>query len=443
MMKQFDTPATAGLPATTVLWITLVCFAISMIDGLDTLMLSFIAPLLAKSLQIDHATLGRVFGAGFVGTMLGSMTVGPAADRFGRRPMLVLALIVTGCFTLACAFASSAGTLAALRFVGGVGMGGAIPPLAAIVAESSSPQRRSSLVILMCIGFPAGVVVGGSISAVLMMQYGWQSVFLMGGASALIALIPVLLVIPSQSPSRPQSVAQNDAPTARAMSVRTSRRPQAIGNPLGQGRLPATLALWFGVLASFIVSSFLISFIPTMLNMNGVAPARAAFGAIALNIGAIFGALVISVIARRMEPFVPVVIGFLGSAVLTFVLGHIITAGNVAFVMLFAVGACHIGCQLTFPAIASALYPVEARGAGIGWAMALARAGSIIGPMVGGILLSERLPFAQLFTFTAVLAVCGSLGIALANRWRLRDNDAQMGSTASVVITDLEMNHGK
>ncbi|HMC46634.1 MAG TPA: MFS transporter, partial [Caballeronia sp.] len=115
-MNHLEVAPSGGRAVRSVICITLVCFAVSMIDGFDTLMLSFVAPLLAKSLQIDHASLGRVFGAGFVGTVLGSLIIGPLADRFGRRKMLVLALVVTGGFTLACAFASSAGTLAALRF---------------------------------------------------------------------------------------------------------------------------------------------------------------------------------------------------------------------------------------------------------------------------------------------------------------------------------------
>ncbi|MEZ0603680.1 MFS transporter [Paraburkholderia sp. IW21] len=434
-MNAFGLGQSAGPPSNHVLRITLVCFAVSMIDGFDTLMLSFVAPLLAKSLQIDHATLGRVFGAGFVGTVLGSLIVGPLADRFGRRPMLVLALCVTGIFTLGCAFATSATMLAALRFLGGLGMGGAIPPVAAITAESSSPQRRSSLVILMFIGFPLGAVVGGAITAALMMRFGWPFVFLMGGASALAALIPVLLVIPKQTVSRAEHAAARPRGAVGGMVL--------FGNLFSGGRLAATLALWFGVLSSMILSGFLVSFMPTILNMNGVAPARAALGAVALNIGAIGGALVISMVVGKRGPFVPVAISFLCGAVLTVALGHIIGAGNVAFAMLFAVGACLVGGQLTFPAIASRLFPADVRAAGIGWAMAIGRTGSIIGPLVGGILLSQHLPFDTLFIVAALLAVGGALGVGLANLWRPRDDSAPVTPAMSFTNAGSELGNGK
>jgi MFS transporter, AAHS family, 4-hydroxybenzoate transporter len=438
-MNPLAQASSMGPPVSKVLRITLVCFAVSMIDGFDTLMLSFVAPLLAKSLQIDHATLGRVFGAGFIGTVLGSLIVGPLADRFGRRPMLLLALAVTGVFTLGCAFATSATMLATLRFIGGLGMGGAIPPVAAITAESSSAQRRSSLVILMFIGFPLGAVVGGAITAALMVRFGWSFVFLMGGTFALLALIPVLLVIPAQTVSGAERAAARQHAAARGL--------KAVGSVFAGGRLAASLALWLGVLSSMILSGFLVSFMPVILNMNGVEPARAALGSVVLNFGAIGGALVISAVVGKRGPFVPVMISFLGGAILTVALGQIIGAGNVAFAMLFAVGAFLVGGQLTFPAIASYLFPANVRAAGVGWTLAIGRIGSIVGPVVGGILLSQHLSFETLFMLAAILAVGAALGLGLANLLRPREQaDGTVSSNGSFVINGSELGeagHGK
>ncbi|PCE27480.1 hypothetical protein BWP39_02975 [Paraburkholderia acidicola] len=430
--------AAPALPTATVVRITLVCFAVSMIDGFDTLMLSFVAPLLAHSLQIDHAALGRVFGAGFVGTVLGSLIAGPLADRFGRRPMLLLALAVTGFFTLACAFAGSATSLATLRFLGGLGMGGAIPAVAAITAESSASQRRSSLVILMFIGFPLGAVVGGAITAALMMRFGWPFVFLMGGTCALAAIVPVLLVIPSTTAARADAA----APSAQR-SLAGRAFGSFVGDLLADGRLAPTLALWFGLLASMILTGFLVNFMPTILNLNGITPDRAALGAVVLNLGAIVGALLISAVVGRIGPFVPVIISFACGAVVVFALGRVIGAGNAAFGVLFFAGACLVGGQLTMPAIASRLYPTPVRGSGIGWTMAIGRMGSIIGPLVGGILLAQKLPLEQIFVIAALLAVCASLGIALVAAWRPREDIDTRAPAAPFTITHAEPGNGK
>ncbi|WP_175950849.1 MFS transporter [Burkholderia sp. BCC0405] len=411
-MNHLEAAHHGGGAGRSVISITLVCFAVSMIDGFDNLVLSFVAPLLAKSLEIDHASLGRVFGAGFVGTVLGSLIIGPLADRFGRRKMLVLALIVTGGFTMACAFANSAGTLAALRFLGGLGMGGAIPPIAAITAESASSERRSSLVILMFIGYPLGAVVGGAITAALMMKFGWPFVFLMGGACALAAIIPVLLVIPGEATTNSVMQASN--------GFMSDMMARFVGDLFAEGRFAATIALWFGVLASMILSSFLASFIPTILNLNGVAPDRAALGVVVFNVGAITGALLISLIVRRGAPFVAVAVAFVAGAAMVFTLGRVIGAGNAAFGLLFVMGACIVGGQLTFPAIASCLYPAGVRTVGVGWTAAIGRTGSSIGPVVGGVLLAQNWSLGRLFLAAAMLALLAALGIAFANLWRPR-----------------------
>ncbi|WP_087723167.1 MFS transporter [Pandoraea sp. PE-S2T-3] len=437
LMQNEGTPSvSAALPVRRIVAITLVCFAVSMIDGFDTLMLSFVAPLLSKSLNIDPASLGRVFGAGFIGTVVGSLIAGPLADRFGRRPTLVAALIMTGVFTLACAWATSATELSILRLLGGLGMGGAIPPVTAITAESAPVRRRSALVILMFIGFPLGAVVGGAISAVLMMRFGWPFVFQMGGAFALLVILPVLWVLPATAPAgahkgeRPGAVLQR-----RGMLPRV----------FADGRGVAASALWVGVLATMILSGFLVSFMPTLLHLNGVAPDRAAMGAVTLNIGAIVGALLLSTVVTRAGPFVPVACSFIGGAVLTVVLGNLIGVGHATFGMLFAVGACLVGGQLTFPAIASRLFPTDVRAAGVGATMAIGRLGSIIGPTVGGWLIARQMPLPQLFVFAACLAVIGALGVSVA-RWRTppqAEGHERHPDTYGAPVPHGEVNHGR
>ncbi|CAD6520187.1 4-hydroxybenzoate transporter PcaK [Paraburkholderia hiiakae] len=381
--------------------ITFVCFAVSMIDGFDTLMLSFVAPLISQAIHADHASLGRVFGAGFIGTVIGSVAVGPAADRFGRKPMLIGALALTGLLTLACALATSAPQLALLRFIGGLGMGGAIPPVAAITAECTAPRHRTSSVILMFIGFPLGAVVGGAISAALMTRFGWPFVFLMGGACALAMLLPVAWLIPAQTKA----------------AVHEGGGHVRIGAILAQGRSAPAFALWLGVLASMIVSGFLVSFIPTILNLNGVPVARAALGAVVLNVGAIAGALALSWIVRRREPFRPVAVSFAAAALLTSVLGLLIGVGDALFGMLFLAGACLVGAQLTFPAIASRLFPPAVRASGVGWTMAIGRLGSIIGPVIGGSLLQQHTALDRLFALAGLLALLAGGAVALAGLW--------------------------
>jgi AAHS family 4-hydroxybenzoate transporter-like MFS transporter len=167
-------------------------------------------------------------------------------------------------------------------------------------------------------------------------------------------------------------------------------------------------------------------------------------GAVVLNVGAIVGALLISLIVRRGAPFVAVAVAFVAGSVMVFTLGRVIGAGNAAFGLLFVVGACIVGGQLTFPAIASCLFPTGVRAAGVGWTLAIGRTGSIIGPVVGGILLAQNWSLGHLFLAAGLLALFAALGITLANLWRPRDDGTLRHKPFSkFMMTGQEISDGK
>src|SRR5687768_5111711 len=165
-----------------------ICFAIAMIDGFDTLVISFIGPAIMDAWQLAPAELGRIFGSGLIGAALGGMTAGVLADRLGRKRTLLISIALFGVLTLACAFARTPTELALLRLAGGLGLGGAIPNIVALTAEHASSQRRSASVTLMFIGFPLGAVVGGALTAAVIGSYGWRAVFVIGGVLPLLLL---------------------------------------------------------------------------------------------------------------------------------------------------------------------------------------------------------------------------------------------------------------
>ncbi|MEZ5284945.1 MAG: MFS transporter [Vicinamibacterales bacterium] len=104
----------------------LLCFIVIASDGFDTAIIGFIAPALRVEWAIGVADLGPLFAAGLFGLMLGAFAVGPAADRYGRRAMLVASMVVFGVASLASAFSGPA-SLITWRFVTGLGLGRAMP----------------------------------------------------------------------------------------------------------------------------------------------------------------------------------------------------------------------------------------------------------------------------------------------------------------------------
>lgn len=380
-------------------------FLIVMVDGYDTLMIAFIAPLLAEEWGLAHTNIGQLFAAGYLGAIVGAVSMGPLSDRVGRKPMLVGALALATIMTFACSFAQSFEQLALLRFFAGIGLGGALPAVISLTAEHAGPQRRSGTVTLMYIGFPMGAVVGGAATAAIL-HVGWSTVFLCAGIACLVATCAALAIPESMRPAE----AAAHAPAKGLVNV--------VKAPLGEGRLWPALSLWFALFCLLMLTYALVSWTPTLLVSRGGTPQAAAFASVAINLGGISGALFSIPLINRFGPYFPIatMIG-LGS----FMVALIAVPGvsqTATFAILFAAGFCVLGGQINFPAMMVDLFPPPVRGAGSGIGMSVGRLGSILGPLIGGVLLAAQVPESRLFLAAAVPAVIAALAVFNAGRLR-------------------------
>ncbi|MFV2921209.1 MFS transporter, partial [Pseudomonas alloputida] len=164
------------------------CFIIVLIDGFDTAAIGYIAPSLREEWGLEPRQLSPVFGAGLFGLMVGSLMLGPIADAVGRKRVLLSSILVFGLATLASAYTQTIESLTILRFVTGIGLGGAMPACIALSAEYSPKRRRMILVTLSWSGFTAGLALGGMLAAYLIPAHGWRSVLILGGVLPLLLL---------------------------------------------------------------------------------------------------------------------------------------------------------------------------------------------------------------------------------------------------------------
>src|SRR5258708_11941018 len=203
MVKTAPAPPALRTTLNAAEWrILAICFATAMVDGFDTLILSFIAPLVGKQFGLSPVEIGKLFSAGFIGAVMGGLSVRPLADWFRRRTMLLLSLVLAVVFTFLCSKAESPQALLVLRFLGGLGLGGAIPTIIALTAEGMPANLRTPAVTWMVLGIPLGAVLGGPIVAATF-SYGWQMIFF-GGAPAASPLVPLVwLGLPGSHISRP------------------------------------------------------------------------------------------------------------------------------------------------------------------------------------------------------------------------------------------------
>src|ERR1700736_5424015 len=237
--------------------VALIGFLVAMVDGYDTLMVAFIAPLISKEWGLLPQMVGQIFASSYTGAALGATAIGIAADRFGRKTMLLGSLAVVGIFTILCARAANPAQLMALRAVAGLGLGGALSTITALTAEHAPAIRRRATVTRMFLGFPVGAIAGGALTAAVMSSLGWRGVFLGGGMCALL-LIPLVAFGVSES-----------AGAGAATAVRIhSRRPFA--ELVSGGRLRSTALFCACVFFMLLTSYFLVSWIPTVLTLNGM-----------------------------------------------------------------------------------------------------------------------------------------------------------------------------
>lgn len=176
--------------------IAIICFLIVFVDGIDTAAMGFIAPALAQDWGIDRSQLGPVMSAALGGMIIGALVSGPTADRFGRKIVLTISMLIFGGFTLASAYAPNLDSLVVLRFLTGIGLGAAMPNATTLFSEYCPNRVRSLLVTCMFCGYNLGMATGGFVSSWLIPAFGWHSLFLLGGISPLILMVLVIVLLP-------------------------------------------------------------------------------------------------------------------------------------------------------------------------------------------------------------------------------------------------------
>src|SRR5262245_40856128 len=294
----------------------LLCFLVIAIDGFDTAIIGFIAPAVRAEWGLSVGQLGPLFAAGLFGLMIGAFAIGPLADRHGRKTMLVASMIIFGAASLASSYSGGLSTLIALRFVTGLGLGGAMPMTITLASEFCPAARRSSLVTLMFCGFTLGSAMAGLIAARLLPDLGWRAL-LAGGGVAPLVLAPVLaallpesvrfLVMKGNAQDRIAAVFRRIAPSedfqdARFVDIATAKT-SPVAQLLGGGLVKGTLLLWLAFFMSLLVVYLMTNWMPTLLQQaSGASIADAAFISAMYQVGGTLGAILVGQLMDRFEP---------------------------------------------------------------------------------------------------------------------------------------------
>jgi AAHS family 4-hydroxybenzoate transporter-like MFS transporter len=410
--------------------ILLVCAAVLFIDGFDTQAIGYVAPALAKDWALTRGALAPVFSAGLFGLMIGALMMGPLADRVGRRRIIIASTAAFGLFSIATVFTHDLTSLLVVRFLTGLGLGGAMPNAVALTSEYAPHRRRATMVMAMFCGFSVGAALGGLLAAALIPAFGWASVFLLGGIVPLL-LVPLLIVslpesarflaLRGDADHEVAGLLTRVAPQTQftPQTRFTVREPKLAGLPVAhlfaEHRTAATLAFWVVFFMSLLDLYLLSNWLPTVLNDLGASVSVAAVVGAMLQVGGVVGTISLGAVIDRFS-FRALALTYLVAAVAVIAIGFSGHSIALAALAIFCSGFCIVGGQIAANALAATFYPTTMRSTGVGWALGIGRIGSIVGPLIGGVLLSRNVGAENLFIAAAIPAVIAAAGAFALNR---------------------------
>ena len=404
------------------------------LDGIDIQAIAFAAPAIASEFSLDRASLGPVFSIGLVGMALGSLVMGPVADRYGRRVAVLLSVTTFGAFTFLTGFASSLNEVLAFRFFTGLGLGGTLPSLVVLVGEYAPRRMRALCAGAVLAGVPAGGLIGGLLATWAIPNFGWPSIFYIGGGLPLL-MLPILWFKLPESISfmvrrgasdsvkvrdimkkiDPDGAYGPDVEFAQTAGEAAASRSVPFGKLFRDGMARNTLLLWTAFFTNLMAIYFLFSWIPTLLVGTGYTIAEATTASIIFNFGGLFGLFGMGWIVNRLEGATKLVIALalLIGAIHVALVGALATHLSLLLVAVFIAGVCILGTQGQLFNLGTTLYPVDVRATGIGWAAAFGRDGSVIGPLLGGVLILLELGMPAYFGFFGSLLLIGGIAILM------------------------------
>lgn len=428
------------------------CWLVALFDGYDIGAVAYAAPGLIKDWHITNpAALGPVFSASLFGILFGSPLFGYLGDRFGRKRAILASCVVFGIFTWLPAWSTSLRQLFYLRLAAGAGLGGLLPNVIALSAEFAPRRYRVTMIIVMFTGVPLGTGVPGLVSAWQVAAHGWRILFWVGGLTSLAVAAVLALWLPEsikylalkdgqQHEARAllaRLVPAQELDPAATLVIPEEKRSAGISprQLFRDGLGLITPLLWFCFAINLMGYYFLVSWMPTLLTGFGVLThSDAALSTALLQFGGTLGSLAI---CRPMDKrgLAPLPLLFAIAVPAVAAVGFLPGSKHLLMLSVFIAGFCVLGLQSGLNATSGTIYPTAYRSNGSGWAFAIGRLGSVLGPIIGGFLIARRLPMNQLFLVAAIPPLLGAIAsFFLARLYRGRFGSRGIGQASEIEV---------
>jgi MFS family permease len=426
--------------------IVIITIALNALDGFDVLSISLTARSITNDLGIEsNAITGLLLSMELVGMAIGSIFLGRYADTWGRRPMMLfcLVLMTAGMFMVTASPGVMAGLLKSMtdsvglleewpvglmhisiwRIITGLGIGGLLAAINAVVAEYSNAKNKHLNVSLMSIGYPVGAFTGGFIAQSLLASYSWHSVFLLGFGMTAVMIPIVFFFVPetiawSVRHQRPSSLEKVNSTLRRLGKATVDALPDVRQEVAASAKaslfepryVKSTVILAAAYFFHITTFYFILKWTGVILEDRGFLASQAAGVLSWLNVGGAAGGALLGVLTLKFDLKKLTI----GAMLLAFVMVSIYGSSPPDLleitILCVAAGFFTNAAINGMYAMFAHIYPTQLRARGTGFAIGVGRGGSILAPIIAGFLFEGGLGV----PVVAVILACGSLCAAVA-----------------------------
>ena len=424
------------------LQILLACIFIIVVDGYDMFMLGAILPPLMEEWNIPPVSAGVLSSYALVGMMIGALVFGPVADKIGRKKVILISTIIFSVFTFTSGFSNGVTSFGVQRFLAGIGLGGVMPNLVAVITEYAPRKLKSTLVAIMFSGHALGGVVASLSALAILPNFGWRPVVWLGVLPLL--TLPLLYKLLPETPNFLVKNNHKDQLAAILKKIDPSQtfnenanydlgdethQAEKDGFPVKKlftgGRTLSTIMFWVAYFMTLLVMYALSTWLPKLMVSAGYELGSSLLFLVTLNLGAVTGAIlggkIADAIGSRKVLVTFFILGFVSLTLLSFK-----PSMFWLYVLIAIAGATTTGTQIVMNAYVSQFYPTEIRSTGLGWALGIGRLGGMLGPTLGGFLLNAQLTLQMNFLAFAIPSILAAIAI-----WFIQERYSAIGKNTS------------
>jgi AAHS family benzoate transporter-like MFS transporter len=407
------------------------CGLLILFDGFDLTVYGAILPdlLKQKGWGMTPAMAARAGSLTLFGMMVGALIAGTLCDRIGRRKVVLASVAGFSLMMIASGLAPSFLVFEVTRTLAGIGLGALLPTITALILEFSPPEKRASSYTLSFIGYLLGAMASGLLAALILQNHGWRPVLMTGGLPIL--LLPLVMALLPESPEWLAANGQQQKadeickryglPPIRQQAA-TQAKPR-IAELFTKELAPVIVISWGVHFCALMLTYGMANWLPTIMSQLGYDIRSALSFGVVLNAGAIIGVLFAARIADRGNtPVVVAVLYLIGTMSIMALTAVQSTAALYVLIAISGLGT--IGAQILANVLVASLYPARIRGTGLGFSLCVGRIGGILGPAVGGFVLTYGLVPQWNFYVFALIACLGSGFAGLAVMLRRGQRDA-------------------